>query len=430
MVAPLNATIFAYQVGFGDCFLLRFSYPDGARRHILIDFGTTGLPENVASSHMLRVAEDIRDKCGGRNGVLDVLVATHRHRDHISGFATSNGVGSGDIIRKLAPKVIIQPWTEAPEAPVDWLGPEHSDVQTAFASRRASLAAMQQVAQRALTFLDLNGASVPRAIADQLRFVGENNLSNRSAIDNLQAMEGRHEYVFHGCDPGLADVLPGIEVNVLGPPTLRQSESIRKQRSSDPDEFWQLTAQRLVEATTQSDAKPLFPGKKSVRATRLFTEQRWLSHRIDDANAELMLGLVRALDDQMNNTSVILLFRAGKKTLLFPGDAQIENWQYALQSKFAKLLADVDVYKVGHHGSRNATPRSMWNSFSKRGGETREDRLVSVLSTKHGKHGSEDKKTEVPRRTLVNELEAKSNFHSTELLADGVLYEEIPIALG
>jgi hypothetical protein len=33
----------------------------------------------------------------------------------------------------------------------------------------------------------------------------------------------------------------------------------------------------------------------------------------------------------MNNTSVILFFEVGSKKLLFPGDAQIENWSYALE---------------------------------------------------------------------------------------------------
>ena len=53
--APISATLFAYQVGFGDCFLLRFSYADGGRRHMLIDFGTTGLPETVERDQMLKV---------------------------------------------------------------------------------------------------------------------------------------------------------------------------------------------------------------------------------------------------------------------------------------------------------------------------------------------------------------------------------------
>jgi len=37
-----------------------------------------------------------------------------------------------------------------------------------------------------------------------------------------------------------------------------------------------------------------------------------------------------ALDHAMNNTSVILLIQAGDRRLLFCGDAQIENWEYAL----------------------------------------------------------------------------------------------------
>ena len=65
---------------------------------------------------------------------------------------------------------------------------------------------------------------------------------------------------------------------------------------------------------------------------------------------------VRAMDDALNNTSVILLFEFGTRKLLFPGDAQIENWSYALSRKAdLAMLADTDVYKVGHHGSHNAT---------------------------------------------------------------------------
>jgi len=108
---PVSATLFAYQVGFGDCFLLRFSYADHSRRHMLIDFGTTGLPEDAERSRLLTVARDIQAKvteqeAGAR---LDVVVATHRHADHISGFATRDGAGSGDVIAGLRPRVVVQP---------------------------------------------------------------------------------------------------------------------------------------------------------------------------------------------------------------------------------------------------------------------------------------------------------------------------------
>ena len=78
---------------------------------------------------------------------------------------------------------------------------------------------------------------------------------------------------------------------------------------------------------------------------------------------EQLLQIVRMLDQQMNNTSVILIFQVRKKLLLFPGDAQIENWEYALVRRSTKaLLRNVDLYKVGHHGSRNATPKTLWNT--------------------------------------------------------------------
>ena len=94
-------------------------------------------------------------------------------------------------------------------------------------------------------------------------------------------------------------------------------------------------------------------------------EARWLSRRIDDLRRELILPIVRALDDAINNTSLILLFEVGtgddRRLMLFPGDAQIENWAYSLTGpdahQWADLLADVDLYKVGHHGSLNATPK-------------------------------------------------------------------------
>ncbi|HSN86554.1 MAG TPA: hypothetical protein VL025_07335, partial [Thermoanaerobaculia bacterium] len=110
---PTSVILRSYQVGFGDCFLLSFCYgeEEGAEvRHVLLDFGTTGLPKGGLS--MVQIAKQIESACGGQ---LHAVIATHRHTDHISGFAGE----SGQIIKRLEPKLVLQPWTEQPDVPED-----------------------------------------------------------------------------------------------------------------------------------------------------------------------------------------------------------------------------------------------------------------------------------------------------------------------
>src|SRR3546814_15477894 len=95
---------------------------------------------------------------------------------------------------------------------------------------------------------------------------------------------------------------------------------------------------------------------------------RWYKYHAQREHADNLLSIVRTLDDQMNNTSVILLFEVGDKHLLFLGDAQYENWMYALaQEGVTQRLSKVNVYKVGHHGSLNTTPKDLWNGIEARG---------------------------------------------------------------
>lgn len=427
-IKPISATIFAYQVGFGDCFLLRFSYPASAQKHVLIDFGTTGLPEAMAKDHLLRVAQDIAKQC---NGKLDVVVATHRHADHISGFATkADGKGSGDIIKSLEPEVVIQPWTEELSLATDALGPKRA---RGFAHRAAArnLAQMQAAAAQVVAMLDSHGAKFPKALAARMRFIGEDNISNVSAVKNLASMGKKRVYTFHEGPSGLDAILPGVKTHVLGPPTLKQSEVIRKQRSKDSDEFWHLHFKRLADSDSQAGfGEAVFPNHVAARGSKLPAHARWLAYRMKQAAQEELMGIVTQLDKQMNNTSLILLFEAGGKKLLFPGDAQIENWSVALgKDKYKSLLADVDLYKVGHHGSLNATPKSMWAGFAKKGPQGKPGRLRTVLSTMPGKHGDEHSHTEVPRESLLTALRTQSELHSTHTLDQQVLFERVDMAL-
>ena len=236
---------------------------------------------------------------------------------------------------------------------------------------------------------------------------------------------------------------------------LRQTETITSQTSKDKDEFWHLAplqfahavgAAPVVDDDEDGDdeqagmAQPakdrptkrkseLFPDAKVRLATKLPAESRWVAERVDQSNGDMMLGIVRALDQQMNNTSVILLFTAGSKKLLVPGDAQLGNWRFALTSDLAQELDGVDLYKVGHHGSLNATLKTMWNRLAKKGGKTKKDRLTSVMSTRDGKHGHAETGTEVPRSKLVRALEEGSALCDTRNLPKGQLYAEVTFDL-
>lgn len=317
----------------------------------------------------------------------------------------------------------MQPWTEDPQLPTDAIGP----LRGAAVGQNA-LTDMQSVAAAAVAYLDQGPKYLAPELAARMRFIGEDNLSNSSAVRNLMNM-APNCYVYHNSKSGLEKLLPGVTTHVLGPPTLQQTDTIKKQRSRDRDEFWHFQAFHVARALgPDGEGVPAFPKYVAAKGGRLPMSSRWLAQRIRGAKGEQIFELVRSLDKQLNNTSVILLFEAGGKKFLFPGDAQIENWEYALsQPDVVALLADVDVYKVGHHGSLNATPKTMWAQFGKKGKASKKDRLTSILSTREGKHGHEEDGTEVPRMTLLKELATHSHLHSTHQMAPDELCKTIMI---
>jgi hypothetical protein len=251
-------------------------------------------------------------------------------------------------------------------------------------------------------------------VARQLKFLGEDNLKNESAVRNLLQMgkKGRAYYVNAGMK--LA-ILPGVKCTVLGPPTLEQTKAIRSMRSQDGREFWnfsQFWATQNHALLSALRVSTRLPSRRYVGAQRIPPAARDFVSHATQIQADHMLGIVREIDKAMNNTSIILLLEVGKHKLLLPGDAQIENWSYALSNPaWRKLLADTNIFKVGHHGSRNATPKSLWALFGHRGPARA---MTTLCSTKSGIHGFARSGTEVPRRPLVEELRKNSNFISTE----------------
>jgi hypothetical protein len=414
MSTPRQVILRAFNVGFGDCFLLTFVYARG-QRHVLIDFGSKPPPAKAPKDHMEKVAQKIAELTGGK---LHVLVATHRHSDHISGFTTAkDGKGSGDIIRGLKPDLVLQPWTEDPDIP---------EKATAPKSFARALSNMQAVSGAIAEYVKSMSGSEAAALGLTLQehtylgFAGENNVKNLNAVKNLMGMGKKSRYLHADMKLDVSRLLPGVVITVMGPPTVEQHANVAKQAQRNEEEYWHLAA--TADAAEFSSAKPLFP--KLKRPVPHYA--KWLRSRMVALQKKNIMGIVTALDKAMNNTSLILHFKVGNKSLLFPGDAQWENWQYALsKEKYRALLEQVDLYKVGHHGSLNATPKFMWDLFGKKSArKSQAGRMTTVMSTMHGVHGHSER-TAVPRSTLVEELEKHTHHHSTESLKKAEPFKEI-----
>jgi hypothetical protein len=75
----------------------------------------------------------------------------------------------------------------------------------------------------------------------------------------------------------------------------------------------------------------------------------------------------------------------------------------------------------------NATPKTLWTGFKKK-----KKGLQTLLSTRKGKHGSPNSGTEVPRKPLMDALEANSTLHSTLDLAGDrkEFFEDVLVKFG
>jgi hypothetical protein len=343
------------------------------------------------------------------NGQLDVLVVSHRHKDHLSGFAADAAAG---VIEGLSPKLVVRPWTEDPAAPADAPGSALGEGSRKFLQ---GIQAGQGLAAA------LAGAipNQSRGLLGGLRGFALDQLRNREAVERLDrwAADGAGSYVHYGSRSGIEDLIPGLRVGVLGPPALEQWPEIARQGAEDP-EYWMLYRRVVDEGAFKELAAAARAVERERAAPGDIGPERWLIQRMRRQQVGSLLRIVRILDDVLNNTSLILLFEVGGKRILFPGDAQIENWNFALKNapeaeQLRDELARVDLYKVGHHGSRNATPRTLFGLWME--GAARERPMVGLMSTLSGVHGETDA-TRVPRATLVAALEERMSLFSTEAL--------------
>lgn len=103
---PTSINVKMYRVGeLGDCFLLTIQH-DSITKHMLIDCGSF---RNGGESikRMRLIAEDIQRKLKG--GKLDIVVGTHQHNDHVSGF-----VHAEDLFKSIQVEQVWLSWLDNP----------------------------------------------------------------------------------------------------------------------------------------------------------------------------------------------------------------------------------------------------------------------------------------------------------------------------
>jgi glyoxylase-like metal-dependent hydrolase (beta-lactamase superfamily II) len=103
-----RAKVRMYRQGLGDCFLISLPRTDGGNRpfYVMIDCGVV-LGTSDPRTIMTQVMDNIVAVTGGE---IDLLIATHEHWDHLSGF-----VQAKESFDKLTVRQVWLAWAENPD---------------------------------------------------------------------------------------------------------------------------------------------------------------------------------------------------------------------------------------------------------------------------------------------------------------------------
>jgi beta-lactamase superfamily II metal-dependent hydrolase len=345
-VAGLRVRMF--RVGFGDFFLLSVPASNGSK-HILIDCGVHAKDLNTIRSAVQQMAQDC-------NSHLSLVIMTHRHADHISGFGTCS-----DIFKQITVDRVWMPWFENPAN-------ETARAVQARLTARASGLSMRLAARGDEKSLEL--ANMADNITGGLNAAGVS--ANQKALDVLQKGFKNtpvHDYYKAGDPAKLSDdlVAAGLAAEILGPPidsTLIEQMTNKSQQYLADDVGGDGEVTKLFCRAFESDDKAYEGGAFK------FYDPAQIKAMIDGAQPDVLAAQAAAADKTLNNQSLVILFTFAGKNLLFAGDAQWGNWENflyggaygtpghtELTARAKAILNKIDFYKVGHHGSANATPK-------------------------------------------------------------------------
>ena len=427
-----------YRVGFGDFFLLSFLRDSGAPLHVIIDCGVFKGTSQTGDIGSIEAA--VGNMADVTDGNIELIIMTHRHADHIAGFARCSAV-----FKSLHVGAVWMPVWEC----------EYSAPAMKY---QAELTA---TAQRLNQYLASLGAAASEAQQTARKYM-ENAVgvagsgSNAAALDLLKHELGvAPKYYQGGSEPELPDTLrtAGLKADILGPPPVDdlqmmklmdvkkgvgqyldsvglESAGLGAGDCTPFDPEWECQSAQVCDAYSTVDyGVPAFREWAAQRSNspcmpqqQARVAQQKMELTLQEAQPIAALTAAKQLNSFLNNQSLVVLFTFQGKKLLFAGDAQAGNWEHwlfatdtpdqqaggELAQRAKEILAGLDFYKVGHHGSSNATPIPAVQAMG-----TVAHRFVALCSTEAGVYGHEDfddksKGTEVPRAPLLEALGDKS----------------------
>lgn len=313
-----------YNVGFGDCFLLTLPALDRPR-HVLVDCGShlSGQGPRPIGEVVERLIADVTTDGRAR---LDVVVASHRHFDHVSGF-------DHPAWRRVEVGEVWLPWTEDPRDP---------------AARR-----IHDAQVRAALALEAALPAGPQALA--VAEILGNALSNEGAMATLH-----HGFV----GQPRRRFLPTLEAPTFVTSLLPGGHGARVGSVPRPARYPRHGSATYAELSRLGKRAPaehgLLPFTSGTPATELEAQPEIKALRKSLAIERFELAV--AIETAVNGTSLVLAFEVGNAVLLFAGDAQWGTWRVAME-EWSSLLGRTSFLKVGHHGSHNATPRDLVENY-------------------------------------------------------------------
>jgi len=431
-----------YRVGFGDFFLVTVPTSKGDQ-YILIDCGV--FKGKSGTGDIGSIVDAVEDMYKTTKGHLALVIMTHRHADHIAGFAKA-AKRFQDFTASMVWMPYWEKFNDKAKAKAkaakdknlaldkDGSEAEEEDENEAY-NLLSNIDAL--ATNLALQFRGRQDPDATEALAQLANATGIEDFNavaangtkkaggNAVALDLLKNHLGdkgkKVRYYAADDEPELPDELKGLKATILGPPPKKASAFLSLM------DLKKGVGQYLDSMTDGTDGpKTIQPfadvwkanledyPKKDPKEYDINYEQ--FADNVDNSQPDMLIAAATKIENFLNNQSLVVLFEFDGKKLLFAGDAQGGNWEYwlfntnepikdptkagDLVEASKELLQTIDFYKVGHHGSTNATPIQAIEAAIARPKTSKG--FISMCSTEDLVFGSRDNNSEVPRLPLMD----------------------------